>query len=299
MKIAFMGAGAVGCYFGALLAQAKHEVMLIGRPTHVDAVRKQGLLLEKQGTRSFIPMSASTEASAVSGADIVIVCVKSQDTENAGREMGEHLAADCAILSFQNGVDNAERLQSQLGRTVTPSVVYVAAEMAGPGHVQHHGSGRLSIGPSPKSAEIAAAFTAAAIPTEISPHVIGALWEKLILNCCYNALSAITQQPYGQMAQSPGIWPVMQDIVQECETIARRLGVTIAGDVWAAVKNLPEIMPTQRSSTAQDLARGRSTEIDYLNGFIVRKGEELGISTPVNRALHRLVKLLEANREGR
>ncbi len=132
------------------------------------------------------------------------------------------------------------------------------------------------------------------MPTEISDNVRGALWLKLILNCAYNAVSAIAQRPYGENVQGEGVWEVMRDVVDECLAVARADGVTVPGDAHAAVRKLVESMPGQYSSTAQDLARGKRTEIDYLNGLVVRRGQALGLPTPANRVLWALVKLLES-----
>src|SRR5437762_2956444 len=180
-----------------------------------------------------------------------------------------------------------------LARDVVPAVVYVAVEMAGPGHVRHHGRGELVIGRSPASARIAAEFGAAGVPVEVSDNVSGALWAKLVVNCAYNALSAITQLPYGRMVQGDGVPAVMRDVVDECLAVARASGVEVPGDMRQAVPRIAETMPGQFSSTAQHLARGKPTEIDHLNGFGVRKGEGLGGPTPANRVLLALVKLLE------
>jgi 2-dehydropantoate 2-reductase len=293
MKIAVMGAGAVGCYYGGMLARAGHEVVLIGRPQHVEAVRRDGLLLDTQSFREHVPMQASTEASAVAGAKLVLCCVKSTDTASAAAEMAPHLEPDALVLSLQNGVDNAERLQAQLGREVGPAVVYVATEMAGPGHVKHHGRGELVIGPSAASDELVALFAGAGVPVQVSDNVAGALWAKLILNCAYNALSAITQMPYGRLVAGEGVEDVMRDAVRECLAVAEADGVSVPGDTWDAILRIGRTMPTQFSSTAQDLARGKRSEIDHLNGFVLRRGDAHGIATPVNRVLHSLVKLLE------
>ncbi|MBB5373289.1 ketopantoate reductase family protein [Acidocella aromatica] len=290
MKIAIMGAGAVGCYYGALLALGGHEVTLIGRPQHVEAMNRDGLRLERAGESVFVPVQASTEAEGALDAELVLVCVKSADTEEAGRALRPVLGADALVLSLQNGVDNAERLQAALGRGVIPVVVYVGTDMAGAGHVRHHGGGRLVLG---GHLALAKLFTRAGIPTEISSNVQGALWSKVILNCAYNAISAIAQMPYGRFADFPGAERVLRDVVDECLTVASRLGVTVPGDMHEVVSQLAVLMPEQRSSTAQDLARGRPTEIDYLNGYVVRQGEALSIPVPVNRTLHMLVKMLE------
>jgi 2-dehydropantoate 2-reductase len=293
MKTAVIGAGAVGCYYGGMLARAGHDVTLIGRPQHVDAINTAGLRLETQTFDEQVAVQASTQASAVKNAKLVLFCVKSTDTESTAIEMKPHLDADALILSLQNGVENAERLRTLVPQETAAAVVYVASEMAGPGHVRHNGRGELVIEPSRASDEIARMLAAAGVPTEISGNVRGALWSKLILNCAYNALSAISQMPYGQLVQGEGVRAVMADVVAECLAVAKADGVTIPGDVDAAVRRIAETMPQQYSSTAQDLARGKRSEIDHLNGLIVRRGEALAVPTPANRVLHTLVKLLE------
>jgi 2-dehydropantoate 2-reductase len=166
--------------------------------------------------------------------------------------------------------------------------------MAGPGHVKHHGRGELVIEPAARSQQAAEALIAAGVPTEISDNVRGALWLKLIINCAYNALSAITQLPYGKLVEGVGVPEVMGHLVSECKAVAAAEGVTLAGDVDVAIRKIIETMPTQFSSTAQDVARGKPSEIDHLNGYIVRRGQAHGIATPVNLTVHALVKLIES-----
>ncbi|OEZ27739.1 ketopantoate reductase family protein [Variovorax boronicumulans] len=299
MKVAVMGAGAVGCYYGAMLARAGHEVVLIGRPSHVEAVRANGLRLETKAFDEQVRLEASTEAGAVQGADLVLFCVKSTDTESAAAQIGPHLAPGALVLTLQNGVDNDARVRAALpSHDVAAAVVYVATEMAGPGHVKHHGRGELVIAPSRRSDEVAQALIAAGVPTQISDNVRGALWAKLVLNCAYNALSAVSQLPYGELVQGTGVTDVIRDVVAECLAVAKAEGVVIPGDVDAAVRGIAQSMPSQYSSTAQDLARGKRSEIDHLNGLVVRRGEALGVPTPANRVLFVMVKLLEGKQHG-
>lgn len=296
MKVAVMGAGAVGCYFGGLLAEAGHEVTLIGRPNHVATINERGLLLETKAGKRFIPLKAATGPDAIEPPDLVLVCVKSADTEAAGAALAPRLKPDSAVLSLQNGVDNPQRLSGPIGRPAIGAVVYVGTEMAGPGHVLHHGRGDLLIGASPHSDAIAAALTAAHIPTTVVPDIDQALWSKLILNCAYNALSAIADMPYGPLMQIDGTRAVVDNVVAECIAVARASGVAIPDDLHDKVLALPGMMPSQKSSTAQDLARGKPGEIDFLNGFVARRGAELGVPTPANQALQVSVKLIEASR---
>ena len=277
-----------------MLARAGREVVLIGRPQHVEAIRRDGLLMDTQSFREHVAIGTALDAGGVRGAQLVLCCVKSTDTAHAAAEMAPHLAPEAIVLSLQNGYDNAARLQALLGCEVHPAVVYVATEMAGPGHLKHHGRGELVIGPFARSAELVALFAAAGVPVQVSDKVAGALWAKLIINCAYNALSAITQLPYGRIVQGEGVAAMMEDIVAECLAVAQADGIAVPGDIRAAVAGIAVSMATQVSSTAHDVARGKPSEIDHINGYVVRRGAAQGIATPVNRALHALVKLLES-----
>ena len=295
LKFAVMGAGAVGCYYGGMLARAGHSVVLIARQEHVDAIALAGLRMQTRTFDEHVTLQASTQPSAVQGADVVLFCVKSSDTETAGGLMQPHLQPDALVMCLQNGVDNADRLRAVLPQhAVSAAVVYVATEMAGSGHVKHNGRGDLVVEPSASSELAAQALVAAGVPTVISGNVRGELWAKLVLNCAYNAVSAIAQLPYGKTVAGAGVAGVMRDVVAECLAVAQAHGVQVAGDVHGAVAKLAGSMPLQSSSTAQDLARGKPSEIDYLNGFIVQRGDVLGIATPANRVLWALVKLLES-----
>jgi 2-dehydropantoate 2-reductase len=297
LAVTVMGAGAVGCYFGGMLARAGHAVTLVARPRHVEAVAREGLRMETRSFDEKVPLEAVTEPAAAAAADLVLFCVKSMDTELAGRQLKPTLRPGTLVLCLQNGVENAERLRAVLPEhEVSAAVVYVATEMAGPGHLKHHGRGELVIEPASGAERVAQALVAAGVPTEVSTNVRGALWLKLLLNCAYNAISAIAQQPYGKNVEGEGIRDVMRDVVDECLAVARADGVQVPGDAHAATRKLVESMPSQYSSTAQDLARGKPTEIDFLNGYVVRRGQALGIPTPANRVLWALVKLLESKR---
>jgi 2-dehydropantoate 2-reductase len=291
MRIAVMGAGAVGCYFGALLHRAGHEVVLIGRKALVEAVHAHGLRLQAQGFDGLLPLQADTAPAAVAGANLVLFCVKSGDTASAGAAMAPFLAPGCTVLNMQNGVDNAARLSQVLARETVPVAVYVAVGMAVPGHVVHYGRCELVLGPMAGSEAAAALLNAAGIPSTVTPLVHDALWTKLAINCAYNALSALTQLPYGELVKQPGIAATMHDVVEECRAVARAVGVSLPDSIHADTQAISRTMAGQISSTARDVARGRRSEIDFINGYVVREGERLGIATPLNRLLHGLVRV--------
>ena len=298
--VSVLGAGAVGCFYGGMLARAGHRVTLIGRPAHVDAFRRSGVRFEGLRFDEVVPVKASTEASAVRGCGMVLFCVKSTDTDSAAAQITPHLDHGALVVNLQNGVDNTERIQARVAQPVIPAAVYVATEMAGPGHLKHHGRGDLVIGelggrlPSGALAQVKRWFEAAGVPVAISDNVAGELWAKLVVNCAYNALSAITQLPYGKMIEGAAIRDVMRDVVEETLALAEASGVSMAPDMLARTYKIAEAMPTQFSSTAQDLARGKPTEIEHLNGFVVRRGAALGVPAPVNRTLYALVRLIES-----
>ncbi|MEH2542089.1 MULTISPECIES: ketopantoate reductase family protein [unclassified Bradyrhizobium] len=293
MQVAVVGAGAVGCYYGGLLLKAGHDVTFIGRPPHVDAINTHGLLLDTTSFREYLPARAATDTTTLASPDLVLVCVKSADTELAGRSLAGRLRPETSVLSLQNGVDNAPRLSAVTGHAVIPVVVYVGSEMAGPGHVRHHGGGDLAIGPSAASAALAEMLQAAGIGITIADDIDRTLWSKLIINCAFNALSAVASISYGPMLDVAGTRDVVTSAVQEAISVARACGVSIPDDLLEHILNIPTMMPNQMSSTAQDLARGKPSEIDFLNGHVVRKGAELGIVTPTNQALQVMVKLAE------
>ena len=301
--VAVVGAGALGCLFGGMLARAGIPLTLIGRPVHVAAIRRDGLRFESRGQVTLIPVAATEDMAAVRGARLVLLCVKSTGTDDAARAMAPHLGRDAVVVNLQNGVDNVERISAHVGNRVFPGLVYVAAEMAGPGHVRHTGGGSLTIGELAafrhagadrrRLDEVAALFTAAGIKVTISDTVEVDLWTKLVMNCAYNAISALTGSQYAKMVSLPEIRTLMTDLVHEVMAVATAKGVRLPDSLVEAAIRLADGMPVTISSTAQDLLRGRRTEIDHLNGYVAREGAALGIATPVNRTLNALVKLAE------
>jgi len=291
-NIAVVGAGAIGCYFGGLLARVGHAVTLIGRAPQVEAINKTGLQFESLGRRQRITLTATDRIAAVADAALVLFCVKSPDTDGAARAMAPHLASQAIVLSLQNGVDNVERIRAHTKNRVLPVLVYAAAQIPAPGSVQHTGGGNLVIG-SDLPRGIADVLASAGIPVRISDNIDVELWTKLTMNCAYNAISALAQARYGQMVAMPEVRDVMREVVTEVVRVAEAKGIRLPGDIVEVTLELAKAMPVTVSSTAQDILKGKRTEIDHLNGAVVRLGEALGIATPVNRALNALIKLRE------
>jgi 2-dehydropantoate 2-reductase len=299
-KIAVAGAGAVGCYFGGMLARAGAAVTLIGRPEHVEAINAYGLFLDGLKVQEKIPVAASTELAAARQADLVLFCVKTLDTESAAKALAAHLAPGAAVVSLQNGVDNAERIRDASGIPAIAAVVYIGVSMAGPGRVKHSGRGDLILGQmagqsqEQEVARIARLFENAGVPCRVSANIQVDLWTKLLMNCAYNAISALGEAKYGHLARNPWTRRVLTQTIEEVVAVANAAGVAL--DRTAMLKDALQLagpMDQAVSSTAQDILRGKRTEIDALNGYIVRRGQEFGVATPVNETLHALIKLRE------
>ncbi len=299
-RVAVMGAGAVGCYFGGMLARAGVPVTLIARQPHRDAIAANGVTIEsvRFASPERVKVDVAPDVEGVRGAGIVLFCVKTVDTETAAREIAPHLAPGAVVISMQNGVDNVPRIRASSGIDALGAAVYVAAAMSAPGVVKHSGRGDLILGPFPSSpapADVAAAcFASAEIPCRTVSDIRGALWGKMFMNCAYNAISALGKSRYGKLAARPEIREIMRLVVEEAEAVARAEDVPLPDENFVEVAwKLADSMSNAFSSTAQDIARGKKTEIDSLNGYVARRGAELGIAAPVNRTLHGLVKLLE------
>jgi 2-dehydropantoate 2-reductase len=298
-KIAIVGAGAVGGYFGGLLARAGAPVVMIGRPAFVEAVRKNGLFLDTLHFQESVRVEASAELEAVGGAEIVLFCVKTTDNAPTAKALAPLLAPGALVLSMQNGVDNVEQIRAAARLEALPSVVYVAASVPEPGRVKHVGRGDLVVGPKDEKTErIASLFSKANVPCRISENIEGELWTKLIWNCALNAVSALGHAKYGQIAASPDGWKVVETAVYEVLAVARAANIHPPGledpkTALAGALKIATQMAEALSSTAQDMNRGKRTEIDSLNGYVSDRGAELGVPTPVNHALFALVKLAE------
>ena len=302
-RVAVVGAGAVGCYFGGMLARAGVPVTLIGRAFHVEAIQRDGLFLERSDFQGYVRSDADVHIEAVRKAAIVLLCVKTVDTESAAVALAPHVGDGAILVSLQNGVDNVERIRRATGIDAVPAVVYVAVEMTGPGRVTHSGRGDLIIGELLSSTRrpgrlerVEALFTLARIPCRVSDNIAAELWTKLVINCAYNAISALGHTRYGLIKDNPLTRDVMRQVIAEVVAVATAAGVFLpdAEHLTTAALKLGQAMAEATSSTAQDLARGKPTEIDSLNGYVARCGAELGVPAPVNSTLHALVKLLES-----
>jgi len=301
-KIYVLGAGAVGCYFGGMLARDGQDVTLIGRSERVQAINELGLEMDCKSFQELVYVKASDDLSVLRDADLVLLSVKSLDTEKTIQAIASILPSHAVILSLQNGVANVDIATKWIPNPVYAAVVYVATGMIGHRTMKHHGRGELYVGSlqlvqerdRENLAAICALFEGADVPCSIAQHIKKDMWLKFLVNCSYNAISGIGQITYGEMVRIPEILQQIEHITEEFLAIATVEGVLIS-EAEAAEANalIASTMVTQRSSTAQDLARGKKTEIDFLNGYIVELGKKHGISVPYNESIYALVKMLE------
>jgi 2-dehydropantoate 2-reductase len=301
-QIAVVGAGAVGGYFGGMFARAGAPTIFIGRKHFADAVTSKGLVLDKLQGQERISANATVEMSAIRDCPLILFCVKANDTSATAKEMAPFVRRDATVVCLQNGVDNADQVRAAANVFAVPAAVYVAVSVPEPGRVKHLARGDLTIGPpSNQTTHLAELFVRAGIPCRMSDNIEGELWLKLLRNCALNAISALGHVRYGQIAQNDDARKLMEHVVDEVLAVARATRVVLPGvddreSGMAAAMELAKQMAGAFSSTAQDLNRGRSTEIDALNGYVSRRGAELGIPAPVNHALFTLVKLAEQTR---
>jgi len=238
----------------------------------------------------------------VRGAEIVLFCVKTPDNAVTSRALAPLLAPGALVVSMQNGVDNAEQIRAASGIDALSAAVYVAASVPEPGRVKHRGRGDLIVGPrNSQSGRVSALFERAGVRCRIAEDIEGELWAKLTWNCALNAISALGRVTYEQIAANSDARKLVETAVYELLAVARAAGVHPPGLAEPQVAlegsfKMAAQLAGAYSSTAQDIMRGKRTEIDSLNGYIARRGAELGVPTPIHQALCTLVKLAEGER---
>lgn len=303
MKICILGAGALGCAIGATLSEAGHETWLLNRnAVHIDAIASHGLkVLDERGTRA-VTIHASTSAEAIGPVDLVIVLVKSFHTEQAMAGAQALIGIDTLVLSLQNGLGHEDILADVVGRSrVLAGKTYVGGVLLAPGSIRsgvagkHTYIGELDGKITTRVQHIAAAFNDAGLATMVSDNILGTMWDKLLINVATGALSGITMLTYGQLYSEPLLKATALGAVAEAIAVARAAGVKLTithpGEAWnLASEGLPASFKT---SMLQSLEKGSITEIDFINGSVVRCGHRYGVPTPINATLVACIKGIE------
>lgn len=303
LKIYFLGAGALGCAIGGTLAAAGSDVTLIDPyQAHVDAINRDGLRMKDRETERVVQVKAATDSRGLAPADLVIVLVKSFHTREAILAALNVVGENTAVMSLQNGMGHEDILGDAVGAShVLAGKTYVGGVLLGPGHIiaGTHGKrtfiGELDGSISERVTRIAAEFERAELPTTVSDNIVATMWDKLLINVATGALSGITGLPYGGLYAVPEIEACAVAAVAEAMTVARAAGVTLSihapRDAWVmAAEGLP---PEFRTSMLQSLEKGSVTEIDFINGSVVRCGARHRVPTPVNESLVAAIKGIE------
>jgi 2-dehydropantoate 2-reductase len=297
MKVLVLGAGAVGSYYGGRLALAGHDLTFIGRQRHVEAIQAHGLTIDSKLTgKHNVRVQAAEQLFASKPPDLVLLCVKSYDTEDAARSLREFIAPQTVVLCVQNGIDNHEIAGRILGTgRVHASVVYVGVRIPQAGTVEHVSRGEITV-PIEISA-LTPVFEEAGIPARTTDNILGMVWSKLLLNASCNALGMICGVSFGELAAMPEMRDVIGGAVNEVVRIAEAKGIRIPGEDYPAqVLKTCEGLSVGLSSMLQDYRAGKRIEIEALNGVVVRLGKELNIPTPYNAMLYATGKLLQKKR---
>ncbi len=301
MKIGVLGAGAIGSTIGGHLAEAGFNVTLIDIwREHVESINSKGLHLFGVSGDRYIRVKATTSAKNLEKMDMVILSVKAYDTKVAIQSASNIFSKDTILISLQNGLIPQEDFRAIPGlKYIFRGVTNQGATVVGPGEVYHAGSGPTYIGdPSKmftdKAKEAVDIFNKAGLEAYFEPDIDSIIWSKLLVNIGINAITAITRKKNEAVARLPELLEVMQLAVSEAMDIVNKLGIELMyKDPFTHIMNVALKTGNNKSSMLQDIERGRKTEIDYINGAIVRLGEELGIPTPINKVLTLLVRSLE------
>ena len=307
MKIAVLGAGALGCAMGSCLSESGHEVWLINRrEDHVETMNTLGLCVQVNGADRYTPVKAALHASHVAAqigtVDLLLVLVKSFHTREAITSSTSIVGPDTVVLSLQNGLGHEDVLAEVVGRDkVVAGKTYAGGVMLGPGRIIRGTEGKETyIGElegrmTDRVQRVAAAFNAAGLITHISDNIMGTIWEKLLVNVATGALSGITRLAYGDLYQVPEVKACALAAVQEAMDVARACGIGLSVNdpeqPW--IKAAAGLPPEFKASMLQSLEKGSVTEVDYVNGSVVRWGQKCGVPTPVNSTLVACLKGIE------
>lgn len=303
MKIAVIGAGAMGGVIGGRLAQAGHTVSFIEvNPAVVEAINERGLRIEdKSGQSAVVRVRATAQAGEIGPVDLALIFVKCYHTEAAVKSSLPLIGPETVVLTLQNGWGNGPRIGAVIGKEkLLLGVCYHSASVLGPGHVMHSGQGKTFIGEfdgavSERLGRVADAFQKAGFEVTATTEVVREIWSKLALNVCTLPTSALLRFHAPELMQHRSMVELMQALLREVVAVARAKGIGLEFDErWAAISGLlGRLAPTAKASMLQDVENRRQTEIDVINGAIVDAGTETGIATPYNQSMVWMIKSLE------
>ena len=305
MRTIVLGTGGVGGYFGGLMARAGQDVGFVARGPHLQALQTQGLRVQSVKSGDFqLPVRASANPADLGEADLILFCVKSYDTTSAAQSIRTVMKPETAVISLQNGVDNEEAIDAVLGPGhVMGGAAYIESTISEPGVIaQMSGICRLAFGElngerSERAARFDEAFRAAGIDAVWAEDINQTLWLKFMFISAMAGLTTLTDQSIGPIVQCPASATVLRAVIDEVAAVGRAAGVNIpdkaVDQTFAMAVNAPE---TMKSSMQRDMERGRSIEIEALNGAVVRIGARYGVPTPVNSTIYGCITMMAAQR---
>lgn len=303
MEIGIIGTGAVGGYFGAKLVKAGYNVTFIGTEPSVEIIKKHGLHIKSVDRDIKIENpSISYELMDIKNADIILLCTKSYHTEEIAESIKDTISDKTIIISFQNGIENENILASALGKErIIAASIYLLGESTSPGMIEHKGSGRIILGEmnqeiTPRIKELETLFLNADIPTSVSTNLIKDMWKKLILNSALNGMTAAIGKNLKKINSISEAKQAYFDILKEGQIIAESEGINITDEEIEKIFQMlkQETMLDFKSSTLQDLEKGKPLEIDSLQGTIIKIAEKHNIKAPLNNLIYSLIKLKTA-----
>ncbi len=302
MKIAVVGAGAMGSLFGAMLAEAGNEVWLHDVwVEHVKTINKYGLSIEREGQTRRLSIEATTDPEQIGQAELVIIFVKSTHTASAAETARKLAGSDGAVMTLQNGMGNADILSEVIDpERVLAGTTSHGATLLGPGSIRHAGIGATTIGAwaeteqaRERARKLSDFFTRIGIESEAVDDVRSVLWNKLLINIGINAITALTTIKNGKILDLEITRQLSRNAVEEAMRIAGKMNIKVREDAVDHVYAVAEATAVNRSSMGQDVDNKRQTEIGTINGFIVRQAKRLGMQAPVNETLTALVETLQ------
>ncbi len=298
MKIGVVGAGGVGGYYGARLALAGAEVGLIARGDHLAAIRERGIRVRADDGDFTVRVAASDDPAEIGPCDAVLFCVKSYDTDQAAALLGPLLKPETGVVSFQNGVDNEEKIAARIGPGhVIGGVSFILAHIAEPGVVKQVGSvrrvifGELDGSRTERVERLLAEFRKAEIDSDLADDIRVVLWDKFAILCALAGLTAVTRLPIDQLLAVPETRKLFREMVREVSIVARAEGVELADDIVDQKTAFAEALgPDSFSSLHHDLVTGHRLELDALHGELTRRAARHGIHVPVSEMIYSLLR---------
>ena len=302
MKIAIAGPGGVGGYYGGLLARGGMDVTFLGRGKHLEALVSKGLQVNSYLGDFNITVKATDNPVQIGVCDLILFCVKSFQTEDMAQFISPMIGSETTIISLQNGVDNEEIIGKIVGEEkVMAGIAFIGSRIEEPGQIIHSTAGNMTIGElcggsSERGEKICKVLTSCNIDVKLSEDIKKTMWRKMVWNCGFNAITALTGCTVGDILSDSSTKEIVQKAMEEVILVARKLDISLSRDLPEKTIAHTEQQGEIKTSMFMDMKNGRRMEIETLNGVVSKKGKELNLSTPINNALSAMVRIINKKR---